>query len=157
MVVGFDIGGIVDEVGDSEVLHSFFSTISYHLEPDGWGSKYPELMLQLYEGRLESSYASKVLKDVLEIREKLRTIPADQVVWDIDDLEIGRPLGWDVSFEDKTLSAYFVTSMGKDFFDVLIECLEDLQKEGGYMTIEPIEDLLDEEVEGAEFFPKTEL
>jgi len=41
MSVGFRSGAIWDEIGDSEFIHAFFSTISFRLESNNWGSKYP--------------------------------------------------------------------------------------------------------------------
>lgn len=44
MGISFIVGNISYEIGHPDFFHSFFSTISYHLEPNGWGSKYPILM-----------------------------------------------------------------------------------------------------------------
>ncbi|HUS47013.1 MAG TPA: immunity 70 family protein [Phycisphaerae bacterium] len=119
-------------------MHAFFSTISYHLEPDGWGSRYPELMNGLYQGRLDHEHASKVLQDIREIREKLKGFPPSKVVWDIEDLSARPPWGDDLSSRITSLSNYFVTSTGRDVFGVVIECLEALEEEGGCMTIEQV-------------------
>ena len=48
MAVGFFFDCFYYEVGHVDFLHSFFSTISYHLEPNGWGTKYPKLLNDLY-------------------------------------------------------------------------------------------------------------
>jgi hypothetical protein len=138
VAVGFKVGSIIDEIGSQDFLHAFFSTISFHLEPDGWGTEYPELMQELYQGGLTSDKASKVLNDVLEIREALRKIQPEKVIWDIEDLSAKPPWGKTISGDITDLSTYFVTSTGRDVFDVLIECLHALQKKtGGRMTIEP--------------------
>lgn len=136
MTVGFQVGRIIDEVGTDDFLHAFFSTISYHLEPKGWGSEYPELMRKLYQGKLSARFAAKVHLDVQSIREKLKAFPPDQVVWDIENLNAKPPWGDNISSEITDLSNYFVTSTGRDLFEVLLECLEALRKEGGALTIE---------------------
>jgi len=41
MSVGFLVDCFFYEVGRGDFLHSFFSTISYQLEKEGWGTKYP--------------------------------------------------------------------------------------------------------------------
>ena len=41
------------QVGNGDFMHAFFSTICYHLEGKHWGSKYPYLMNELYQGRLK--------------------------------------------------------------------------------------------------------
>jgi hypothetical protein len=41
MTVGLQIHGITTEIGTGSFFHAFFSTISHHLEPKGWGTVYP--------------------------------------------------------------------------------------------------------------------
>ena len=53
MAVGFRIDFLWYQVGHVDFLHSFFSTICFHLEEGRWGSKYPYLMNKLYQGSLE--------------------------------------------------------------------------------------------------------
>jgi hypothetical protein len=50
MGVGIQLGRITDEIGSGDFLYAFFSTITGNLEPDGWGSRFPILMRQLYAG-----------------------------------------------------------------------------------------------------------
>lgn len=125
MSVGFQVGRIIDEIGDQEFLHAFFSTISYHLEPNGWGSRFPELMNDLYQCQLSPSHAQNVLEDVKVIREELKRFTPDKVIWDIENLNALPPWGDQISHEITNLSNYFITSTGRDLFDVLIECLND--------------------------------
>jgi 2,3-bisphosphoglycerate-dependent phosphoglycerate mutase len=138
VAIGFCVGNIIDEIGASAFVYAFFSTISRHLEPNGWGTKYPELMNELYRGRLHSQHAQKVLNDVREIRNALKTFPPSAVVWDYEKPDASPPWGDEISDEITDLSNYFVTSTGRDVIDVLIDCLEALQEEGGVMSIEQI-------------------
>jgi Immunity protein 70 len=41
-------------VGEDWFLHSFFSTIAYRLEPNGWGSRFPALMMDLYTSEISA-------------------------------------------------------------------------------------------------------
>lgn len=139
MSVGFQVGNILEEVGAADFLHAFFSTISYHLEPGGWGTRYPVLMNGLYrQGSLDAYQSVRALQEVREIRDLLRSYRPEQVIWDIEDLTAKPPWGDDISSEITSLADYFVASSGRDLFDVLIECLEELGQEGGKMTIEQI-------------------
>jgi 2,3-bisphosphoglycerate-dependent phosphoglycerate mutase len=138
MTVGFRVGGIIDEIGTPDFVNAFFSTISTHLEPDGWGTRYPELLNELYGGRLDQSLADAVLQDVHEIRERLKTFSPRDVVWDVESPGTRPPWGDNISDDITDLSNYFVTSTGRDVFEVLIECLEALKSEGGCMTIEQV-------------------
>jgi 2,3-bisphosphoglycerate-dependent phosphoglycerate mutase len=136
MGVGFQVGSIIDEIGTPDFLHAFFSTISYRLEPKGWGSRYPNLMLHLYEeGKLDSSLGEEALREAADARERLREFPPNQVVWDVENLTARPPWGDDISTDVTDLSNYFVTSTGRDLFEVLVECLEALLEEGGEMEI----------------------
>ncbi|MCA9044860.1 MAG: hypothetical protein KDA69_11105, partial [Planctomycetaceae bacterium] len=80
--------------------------------------------------------ADKARNDVLEIREQLKAFPPCEVVWDIEDPAAKPPWGDDISTEITDLSNYFVTSTGRDVFEVLIECLEASRLEASDMTIE---------------------
>lgn len=53
MAVGFKVGYYWFQVGTSDFLHSFFSTICIRLEHGKWGSVYPKLMEELYQGCLK--------------------------------------------------------------------------------------------------------
>lgn len=123
--VGLKVGSIVDEIGTQDFLHAFFSSISYYLEPDGWGTRFSELMNDFYQGKLNFADSIKVLKDIKIIREELRKYDPDKIIWDIEDNSKSPPWGNNISKDIKDLSNYFVTSTGKDLFEVIIECLND--------------------------------
>jgi len=136
MTVAFKIGNVASEVGSEDFLHSFFSTISFHLEPKGWGSRFPELMNELYQGRLDPSKAGKVLGDVNTIKTELSAIAPDRVVWDIEDISAKPPWGDYVDGSVTDLSNYFITSTNRDLLGLLIECLEYQIESGQELTLE---------------------
>jgi hypothetical protein len=136
MSIGFHVDYSYFEVGSSDFLHSFFSTISHHLEPDGWGSKYPLLMNDLYQGSLSWENAEAVIIDVLSIRESLMVISPNQVVWDIEDLALRPPWGDNISSEITSLGNYFVTSDGNDMFEVLVSALSEAMHQQADLFIE---------------------
>jgi len=136
MTVGLKVGGIVDEVGAPDFLHAFFSTISRHLEPQGWGSRFPELMEELYQGRLDAAKATKAITDLRQIQKELKAFGPNQVIWDFENPARKPPWEDNISRDITDLSNYFVTSTGKDLFEVLFECLSVLQRRGGSLTIE---------------------
>jgi hypothetical protein len=117
-------------------MHCFFSTVSHHLEPDGWGSRYPLLMNSLYQGQLHWQDAESAIRDVLAIRESLVSYPPDQVIWDIEDLTARPPWGDNISPDITDLSNYFVTSDGDDLFDVLVSALAESMQEQADLFIE---------------------
>lgn len=128
MAVGFKVDCFWYQVGHGDFLHSFFSTISYHLEPDGWGSKYPFLIEHLYNGKLSYEYVQKAIDEVNEIRRKLAEYKPSEVIWDIEDLKKQPPWGDKISSHITSLANYFVTSDGRDLFEVLLSALENSKK-----------------------------
>jgi hypothetical protein len=136
MSVSLWVGDSAREVGSASFFHAFFSTISYHLEPDGWGTRYPEIMQDLYHGELRADDAAKVHADILAIRTELQLYSPDQVIWDIENLDAKPPWGRNSSPRISDLANYFWTSDGKDLFDVLLQSLDDLRTHGGALRIE---------------------
>jgi hypothetical protein len=107
------------ELGHSDFIHSFFSTISYHLEEEGWGTKYPFLMNELYNGKLNWEDVSVVKAELFEIEIELsKQSPAD-VIWEKDDISKMPPWGDKISTKVTNLANYFTTSDGKTFFEVI--------------------------------------
>ncbi len=135
MAVSFQIGDEVYEIGSASFFHAFFSTVSYYLDPDGWGTRYPELMCDLYNGELGAEVAAKAYADVLAIREQLKFYTPDQVIWDSDNLDARPPWGSNRSPHISDLANYFWTSDGKNFFEVLLQCLADLYAQGGLLRV----------------------
>ncbi len=135
MTVGIKIRGITTEIGPGGVLHSLFSTISYHLEPHGWGTNYPTLMNKLYNGCLDQEDADNALQEIREIRERLKKYNPRQVIWDIEDPTAPPPWGLDFGPHVTDLANYFVTSTGRDLIGALMENLECLKDIGGALEI----------------------
>lgn len=135
MGVGLRVDNITTEVGTSDFFHAFFSTVSFHLEPDGWGSRFPELLNELYQGDLPLEHCEKVLTDLETVRSELASLNPGKVVWDIENPESRPPWGDNISDEITSLAIYFVTSGGRDLFEVLFECLEYQKSRRVNMTI----------------------
>ncbi len=53
MAVGFKVKFYWYQIGHGDFLHSFFSTVAYNLENGNWGSRFPVIMNELYQGKLE--------------------------------------------------------------------------------------------------------
>lgn len=134
MGVGIKVGNITDEIGSSDFLHAFFSTVSANLEPS-WGRRFPKLFGKLYAGELSHSDANAALKELEVIRRELANFPPQRVVWDIEDRTKSPPWGNQISAEITDLSNYFVTSTGRDLIETLREALEALRGRGGSATI----------------------
>jgi len=140
MEVGFKVDDTTMVVGEAPFLHSFFSTVSHHLEPLGWGTRFPELMNDLFQGRLKHSDAHKVLKDVRIIRKELEQYSPDDVIWDIYDLSLSPPVRDHMNEHITSLANYFVGSSGRDLFEALLKCLRRSIETEAAMTIETVPD-----------------
>lgn len=122
MAVGIKVGSIIDEIGTSDFLHAFYSTVSGKLEAR-WGERFPTLM-HLYHGKLPHELASAALAELATVRSALAAFPPDQVIWDIENSAKSPPWGSSISADITDLSNYFVTSTGRDLIDVMEEALE---------------------------------
>lgn len=123
MEVGIRVGPIISVVGPPPVLHAFFSTISANLEHEEWGSRYPELMNELFQGHLDHAKANKVLHDLTEIESQLKTLSRSNAVWDFDNPN-AVSLPQYINRHAKDLSTYFITSTNRDLLTVLLDQLK---------------------------------
>ncbi len=135
MTVALHLDNMFWEVGSAEFLNSFFSTIFCRLEPGGPGSRYPTVV-QLYSGSLPSALAVEAHNELEDVRRELALFTPDQVVWDLDVPAAKPPWGSNISSDITDLSNYFVTSDGRDLFDVFFEALGGAQESGQDLRIE---------------------
>lgn len=135
MAVVFRQKNVITEIGPGGLLHSLFSNIAYHLESSEWGSKYPYIMLNLYRGRLEESYANEAMSEVLEIRRLLSSINCDKLIWNIDDLREPAPWGDTVVADIGSISDFYVTTNGLNLVDEIVDNIESMVKLGGDLEI----------------------
>lgn len=60
----------------------------------------------------------------------------DEIVWDIGNPGAMPPWGNNISTRISSLANYFVTSRGRDLFDVLFEAIDALGRNAGLLTVE---------------------
>lgn len=124
MAVGFKVGFFWYQIGRGDFLHSFFSTVAYNLENKKWGSRYPIIMNELYQGKVEYNRIEFALKEIGDISNELKRYPICCVIWDIEDITKQPPWGKNISKDITDLSNYFVTSDGEDFITIMQHALE---------------------------------
>ena len=137
-MTGFTVGFYWFQIGTGDFLHSFFSTVALRLENGLWGSKYPVIMNELYQGELPANKTDLAIDELIQIKEGLRGLSSEQVVWDIEDLSKQPPWGNKISPDITDLSSYFVTSDGEDFIGVLERALKTAAEEGHALKIESL-------------------
>ncbi|MDP4147419.1 MAG: Imm70 family immunity protein [Bacillota bacterium] len=124
MNVGFRYSGIWAEVGESDFLHAFFSTISFHLESNKWGSRYPYLLRKFYYDGLTSQEIPQALEELKDIRTKFSTMKSEEIIWDAEDLLKKPPISFLKGLQASILSECFITVGGKNLINRLIEIFE---------------------------------
>ena len=108
-------------IGAGDFLHSFFSTVAFNLEKGNWGSRFPLIMNDLYNGEIDSTRIDDAKAEMKQIKKELKQYPPEMIIWDIDNLDAKPPWGDNISSSITDLSNYFVTSEGEDLFDVFEE------------------------------------
>lgn len=124
MAVGFKVKFYWYQIGHGDFLHSFFSTVAYNLENTNWGSRFPVIMNELYQGKIECENIGKALEELRIIKKELQAFSPEKIVWDIEDLSKQPPWGGNISKGITDLSNYFVTSDGNDLLTVFFHALE---------------------------------
>ena len=65
MAVGFKVKFYWYQIGHGDFLHSFFSSVAYHLENGDWGSRFPVIMNELYQGKIKCEDMDDAIEDKL--------------------------------------------------------------------------------------------
>lgn len=122
-MVSFRVGCMMYEIGTASFLHSFFSTVAYRLENNRWGSKFPVIMNELYQGKLSFENVPAAKEELTQIKKALTKLSPNKVIWDIEDLSKQPPWGDNISEEISSLGNYFITCDGRDFIEVFFMTL----------------------------------
>ena len=100
------------EIAAPYVVQAFFATISYRLEPQGRGSRFPVVLMRLYAGQLDPSEMLAAESELDVIGAELRTLPASQAIGSLSSLapfRAGAPI---VNNRAASLFDYFVAVDG---------------------------------------------
>ncbi len=124
MSVGLSVKYYWYQVGTSDFLYSFFSTVAYNLENQKWGSRFPYIMNEFYEGYIKKNHIKFALSELDTITKELRRFSCDKIIWSFEDLSLSPPWGNRISSDITDLSNYFVTSEGEDFLTILKHAFE---------------------------------
>ena len=112
------------EFGDSDLLHSFFSSICYHLESSNWGSEYEYMLKKFYYDKLNAEEIQYAINEVINIRLKFKELSPLNIIWDIEDTSKKPPNSYLLKIKAVDLSECFISKRGKNIFDILLETFE---------------------------------
>jgi 2,3-bisphosphoglycerate-dependent phosphoglycerate mutase len=135
MMVSFQVGNKSFEIGSSDFLHSFFSTVFVRLENNRWGSRFPVLMNHLYTGNLSTELSSEAKEELKKIKFELAEFSPDEVVWDFENRSLTPSWKNEISEQITDLSNYFVTSNGKQLIYILDAALSESERSGKNVII----------------------
>ena len=79
MAVGFKVAFFCYQIGNGDFLHSFFSTVSYNLENGKWGSRFPTIMNELYQGTLDKDNVETAIVELKKIQLELQAFSPDKM------------------------------------------------------------------------------
>lgn len=88
MATAFTVKFYMYPIGTSDFLHAFFSTVCGRLENGKWGSRYPYLMNELYQGMLSAEHLEAGAEELAQIKQALARFAPNQVIWNIEDLSL---------------------------------------------------------------------
>ena len=137
-MTAFTVKYYIYTIGTADFLHAFFSTVCGRLENGKWGSRFPHLMNELYQGALPVKHLAAGTEKLSQIKQELAQFAPDQVIWDIDDRSLTPPWGDNISDDITDLSNYFVTSEGEDFLSVFAAALDKAQQRNASLKIQTI-------------------
>lgn len=137
-MTAFTVKYYIYTIGTADFLHAFFSTVCGRLENGKWGSRFPHLMNELYQGVLPVKHLAAGTEELSQIKQELAQFAPDQVIWDIDDRSLTPPWGDNISDDITDLSNYFVTSEGEDFLSVFAAALDKAQQRNASLKIQTI-------------------
>ncbi len=139
MTIAFRHGAVITEIGIDVVLHSLLSTVAVRLEGGEWGSRFPLIMIKLYQGRLDALDADSALRELRQIQAGLARLEADKVIWDFNDLSRQPPWGDAVAPRIISMANYHTTNTGQCLLDEMFDCVRALQRTGGVLDIITLE------------------
>jgi hypothetical protein len=125
------VGGNSRKLAPELVIQAMFTTIGCRLESQGRGTRFPAVMDDLYSGYLPPRRAPDALRELQEIEDALRRIPASDVVWSLADLRRGDDANEAVNHRAANAFEYFVDIDGRPLIsrlrDGVQECLNSTQ------------------------------
>jgi 2,3-bisphosphoglycerate-dependent phosphoglycerate mutase len=96
-------------LASEEILEAFFATITYRLEPDGRGTRFPVVQGDLYFGRMPAGRADEAIRELTAIGNELKKLPPSKAVWDMQLFEPRDDSRLPVNRSAANLAGYFVT------------------------------------------------
>ena len=135
--------GVESHLGYGDMIFSFFSSVSYHLEgPGNWGTRFPRLLLDLCDhGVIDNAHLDEFEAELHTIFRELRNFSIHDAIYDIGDLT--KKIPWELlpGAESFNLAEAWVTPRGAvSYYTELLETIEwARRRNAGILLIYPPE------------------
>ena len=103
------------------ILEGLFATITFRLEPDGRGTRFPFTMGELYKGRLDPAHVDRVLEELAVIADELHRVPTRRAVWDAVHFRPADDSRLPVRHDARNLFDYFISADNRPLVPALGE------------------------------------
>ena len=123
--------GLESGLGYGDMVFSFFSSVSYHLEgPGNWGKRFPRLLLDLCDhGVIENAYLDEFETELNIIFRELQNFSIHDAIYDIGDLS--KPIPWELlpGAETQNLARPWVTPRGAtSYYIIFMNCIAEARR-----------------------------
>jgi 2,3-bisphosphoglycerate-dependent phosphoglycerate mutase len=122
--VRWSVGKEDRAIAPPTILNGLFATISYRLEPNGSGTRFPVTMNQLRFGHLDPAKAGEAAVEIDSIARELKALSPQRAVWNLANPRPMNDRALPVNRSATNIYDYFCTSTGRPILSVVREMVE---------------------------------
>lgn len=124
LIIKIYVGQDSHDIGEKNLLHSFYSTIAVRLEGGKWGSRFPVLMNELSSGKLKFNRAQAALSELSVVQAEFKELPPGDIIWDVNNRDLRPPWSEALHHDVGTLDNCFLTAEYVSLLKVLRQMLD---------------------------------
>lgn len=143
-------------LGTADLVSSFFYTIAWRLEQKRWGSRFPVIMGELYEGILPYERLKQASSEMELIQEEMQYLPPSSGIWIYEIRSDPPPRDFGENKDATDLSEVFMTSIGRNMLSEFKTAIRVAMQYKEPVKLESIQDPLVVKVRYKEFDESSE-
>ena len=143
-------------LGTADLVDSFFYTISWRLERKEWGSRFPAIMNELYQGLLPYESLEKAAFELQIINDEMSYLPHTSGVWVYEIHSDPPPREIGENKDARNLSETFMTSIGRKMLNEFKTAIRVAKRYKEPVRMESIQDPIVVKARYKEFDENTE-
>lgn len=129
------VGSWSARLGSPALLQSLVATLSYRLEPEGLGSRFPALLTEALAGHLAAERADEAARELAEVVREAQQVPIRQAIGSLDDRRLLDFSGWPSQQAAGSVYDGFLTPDGQRLLDVLAEAIRQSEAQREPFTV----------------------